>query len=240
MHQTNVLTAIRLTALAAAASVFVLVVACGGGDEGQTSATPAATAPSQAAATGTGAVATATPAAAAGLSILAAIPNAPTRAPQPTLAPGVTAAPTPAPPPDVVKEVFFYVDTVTAGPGESKFNVDASKYCTQSSSFRRGMHIVWRVIASDNTGKELHATDVATAVLKVPGAADVNFRFGLHGGATGAWFWTAAWDVPPDYPLGAVDFTVQFTTNGGKSGTFKQIPVSNAASKIESRLQIVG
>ncbi|MDO8615260.1 MAG: hypothetical protein Q7T33_05930 [Dehalococcoidia bacterium] len=239
MHRTNVLTAIRLTALAATASVLVLVMACGGGEDKDTTATPAAATPTEAAAAGTPA-ATATPAAAAGLPILAAIPNAPTRAPRPTLAPGVTAAPTPAPPPDVVREVFFYVDTVTAGAGESKFNVDADRYCTQSSSFRRGMHIVWRVIASDNTGKELHATDVATAVLKVPGAEDVTFKFGLHGGATGAWFWTAAWDVPPDYPLGAVDFTVEFTTNDGKSGAFKQIPVSNAASKIESRLQIVG
>ena len=222
-----------MAALAATASVLVLVVACAGGDEKETTPTSAPATPTEAAAA-------ATPAPAAGLTILAAVPNAPTRVPRATptpLPPGVPAPTEPVPPAPAVREIFFYVDTVTAGAGESKFNVDADRYCVISSTFRRGMHIVWRVIASDNTGTELQADDIEEAVLQLPHGEDVNFRFGKHGEV---WFWTAAWDVPPDYPLGHVDFTVQFTTKDGRSGTYKQIPVSAPERSIESRLQIIG
>lgn len=239
MFRKSVLRAIRLTALAATASVLVLVMACGGGEDEEPTAAPDAATPTEAAAE-TPTAATETPAAAT-LPILAAVPNAPPREPPPTPDPNETPPPDPIPPAPEVREIFFYVDTVTAGAGESDFNVDADKYCTISSLFRRGMHIVWRVIASDNTGTELQGDDVAEAVLKVPGAEDVNFRFGKHGASEDApWFWTAAWDVPPDYPLGHVDFTVQFTTTDGRSGTFKQIPVSAPDRGIESRLQIIG
>ena len=169
------------------------------------------------------------------------IPNAPPRAPAPPPQPGTTPPPPPVPPAPKTVPLFFYVDTVTAGPGESKYNVDASRYCQISGTFKRGMHIVWRMeVVETSTGKVLQATDVKSAALKLPNGETKNFNYGRHGATADApWFWTTAWDVTPDYPLGTLDFTVEVTTNDGKMGTFKQIPVSAPERGIESRLTIV-
>ncbi|MBI2831855.1 MAG: hypothetical protein HYX79_06340 [Chloroflexi bacterium] len=175
-------------------------------------------------------------------SVMSVVPNAPPRQPPPPPKPG-DPPPPPKPTPPAAKTVplFFYVDTVTAGAGESKFNVDASRYCAISGVFQRGMHIVWRMEVIDtSTGKVLQATDVKSAALKLPHGENKNFNFGRHGATEDSpWFWTSAWDVPMDYPLGVLDFTVEVTTNDGKTGTFKQIPVSAPDRGIESRLTIV-
>lgn len=173
--------------------------------------------------------------------VLSVRPNAPPRQPAPAPVPGTPTPSKPTPPPATVVPLFFYVDTVTAGPGESKYNVDASRYCVISSTFKRGMHLVWRMeVVETSSGKVLQATDVKSAVLKLPHGETKNFNFGRHGATeTSPWFWTAAWDAPPDYPLGVLDFSIEVTTNDGKSGTFKQIPVSAPERGIESRLTIV-
>ena len=60
--------------------------------------------------------------------VLSVIPNAPPRQPPPAPKPGdPPPPPKPTPPPAKVVPLFFYVDTVTAGKGESKYNVDASR-----------------------------------------------------------------------------------------------------------------
>jgi hypothetical protein len=122
-----------------------------------------------------------------------------------------------------VKALFLDVNTVTAGPAESKYNVDADKYCVLSSTFKRGMHIVWLMEAFDaSTGKELQPDDVKEAVLKLPHGETTSFRYGRHGSTADApWFWSAAWDVPPDYPLGVLDYEVSVTSSADKRATFK-------------------
>jgi hypothetical protein len=175
--------------------------------------------------------------------LLSVILNAPTPVPPTPRPAGVT--PTPPPPPATpapaqTKEIIFYVDTVTSSAGESPLHVDADRYCTQSSAFRRGMHVVFRVTAFDNTGKELQPADMQSAVLKVPGNDDLKLNYGQH--APGIWFWTVAWNVPLDYPLGVVDFSVVFATNSGKTGTFKQLQIGGnpGSPLVESRLSVVG
>ncbi len=158
-------------------------------------------------------------------------PNAPPRQPPPPPSPGATPAPAPKPP--VVKTVplAFYVDTVTAGPGESKFNVDASVGCARTGLFKRGMHIVWRMEVIDTgSSKVLQDVDVDSAVVKVPQGPEVKLRYGRHGATDDSpWFWTAAWDVPMDYPLGTVDYSITVTTKAGKTGTFKELRLLSAA-----------
>src|SRR3989304_9943005 len=73
------------------------------------------------------------------------IPNAPPRAPRPQPPPGTSPPPPPKPPAPKTVPLYFYVDTVTAGAGESKYNVDGSRYCIISSVFKRGQRIVWRM-----------------------------------------------------------------------------------------------
>ncbi|MFQ5854477.1 MAG: hypothetical protein ACE5LU_02375 [Anaerolineae bacterium] len=160
------------------------------------------------------------------------IPDAPPRATRTPPPPGFT----PPPPPEMPASytdplpLFFYVDTVTAGPGESKYNVDASLGCRRSSVFRRGMHIVWRMEVVDTaTGSRLSDNEVDRAVLKLPHGEDINFRFSRHGRTDDApWFWTAAWDAPLDYPLGVIDYTIEVVTKDGKAGTFKELPIEPA------------
>lgn len=155
--------------------------------------------------------------------IIGAVPNAPPR-PAPTPTPqGFVAPPPPQPPAAESKTLFLDVNTITAGPGESKYNVDADKYCALSTVFKRGMHLVWLMEAFDaSTGKELQTADVREAVVKLPNGDTAGFRYGRHGTTDNApWFWSAAWDIPPDYPLGILDYVVEVTTATGKKETYK-------------------
>jgi hypothetical protein len=175
--------------------------------------------------------------------ILGGIPNSPPRATATPLPAGVTA--TAAPPPAAPgapqkKQIMFYVDTVTSGPGESLVNVDPNVSCAQTSMFARGMHVVFRLMAYDNTGTELQTGNVDSLVLHINGK-DVNFRYGRHGTGTPgeAWFWTATWDIPADQPLGVVEYSIDAKTKSGLAGTFKPLAISAPDKFEESRLQVV-
>jgi len=164
--------------------------------------------------------------------IMAAVPNAPPRATPTPLPPGATPAPKPQPP-EMTKPIGFYVDTVTAGLGESQFKVDANLTCVRLSAFKRGMHVVWRMHMVDtSTGKVIQTTDVDRAVLKLPNGETRNFAYGRHGATDDTWIWTTAWDVPMDYPLGNVDYTIEVATKSGKTGTFKEIPVNGSLLQV--------
>jgi len=164
------------------------------------------------------------------LSVWSAIPNATPRPTATPLPPGVTPAPTPTPPAAKVVPLAFYVDTVTSGGGESKYNVNASLSCMRTGVFKRGQAITFRMEVTDtSSGKVLQAADVDTAVLKLPNGENLNFRYGRHGAtATAPWFWAVRWDIPADYPLGYINYTIDVTTKSGKSGTFKEMVLESA------------
>ncbi len=171
----------------------------------------------------------------ASIPILGAYGNAPPRpaAATPTPLPaGATAPPppTPIPAPLVTVPLFAHIETVTSGPGESKFNVDPSLSCVKSGLFTRGQHIVWRMEVVDTATGKILTGDDATAKLKLPNGEEFTLRYARHGtpggDALASWFWTAAWDVPMDYPLGVLDYKVTVTTKSGKEVTFGDpIPV---------------
>jgi hypothetical protein len=186
----------------------------------------------------------------AGGTILLAAKPVPSPTPRPTATPlpaGATPAPRPTPPASYYEPLALYVyaDTVTAGPNESKYNIDATGIkaasCVITGVFARGMHLVWRFEVVDaSTGKRLTDADVASAAVRLPDGTEIKGRFGRHGSTdTSPWFWTAAWDVPLDYPLGALDWTIAVSTKDGKTGAFKLWTVSIPDRGIESRTQIV-
>lgn len=227
-----------LGATVGVALVATFAVACTG-DEKETP-TPTTTAPAATQTVTSGATTTASPAPAAAelvwpekwrkgtVPILGSIRNAPARVTPTPLPAGVTATPAPpaaTPPPAQKVPIAFYVDTVTAGAGESPFNVDATIGCARTSMFSRGMRIVWRLSAFDNTGTELQPATIESLVLKV-GGKDANFRYGRHGDA--GWFWTATYDVPMDTPLGTLDWTVEAKTKSGATATYKEWAVFTA------------
>jgi len=167
---------------------------------------------------------------AAKLAILSSKPDAPPRATPTPRPPGVTPPPPPVPPASKTVPIGFYVDTVTSGFGESKFNIDPNLSCVRSGVFKRGMHIVWRMQTTDtSSGKILQTVDMEKAVVKLPGGEERRFGFGRHGPtAESPWFWTAAWDVPMDYPLGTIDYSIEVTTKDGKVGVFKELAVESS------------
>ncbi|MBI3537135.1 MAG: hypothetical protein HY070_06230 [Chloroflexi bacterium] len=193
------------------------------------------------------------PAATSNAGVLLGARPAPTAAPRATntpLPPGFTPPP---PPPAPVPPNSFYdaiklyvrVDTVTSGAGESSFNFDASGItnpsCVQTSVFKRGMRIVFRFEVLDaTTGKRLTDQEVASAAVKLPTGEEIKGRFGRHGSTNDSpWFWTASFDIPLNYPLGVLDWTLNVSTKDGKSIAYKPWAISNPDRGSESRTQII-
>jgi hypothetical protein len=68
----------------------------------------------------------------------------------------------------------------------------------------------------------------------------VNFRYSRHGSTDDApWFWAAAWDIPPDYPLGVLDYEVSVTSTTDKSATVKAWGAHLPERNISNRLTII-
>ncbi len=165
--------------------------------------------------------------------VLSAVPDAPPRQLPPPPSPGTKPPPPPTLPAAKTVPIFFYVDTVTANGGESKYKVDANLGCVRTGAFKRGQRIVWRMEVIDtSTGKILQAADVKSAVLMFPHGENLAFRYSRHGAFQNSpWFWALGWDVPSDYPLGYIDYTIQVITNDGKVGTFKEMTVLPETAK---------
>ena len=112
-------------------------------------------------------------------------------------------------------DVALFVDAVNASPPQRPVG------CTQTNVFKLGEKIVVRGFGydlSDNT--VLSMANVSDAHFSIPGATDTLLNWGSHG-ATGqkVYYWTGAWAIPLDYPLGDMNIHVVYTTLLGKTGT---------------------
>jgi len=91
--------------------------------------------------------------------------------------------------------------------------------CTQTNVFHRGEQFVLRTWGFDlSTGQVLSLDNVTEAHFTVPGQSNVTLNWGSHG-AMKVFFWTNAWNIPKDYPLGDVVVKVSFTLTTGKVAT---------------------
>ena len=90
--------------------------------------------------------------------------------------------------------------------------------CTQTNIYKRGEQFVVRSQGFDLTsGDVLSSANVDTAIAQIPGGRAVTLNWGSHGGATGkVWYWTGAWSIPTDYPLGDTKVHVVFKTDDGQ------------------------
>jgi hypothetical protein len=123
-------------------------------------------------------------------------------------------------------DVAVYADTVSSSRGDVKL----ARVCTQTNNFPRKARVVFRAWAVDTkTGKPIGGADVQYAYVKIPGQPNLKLGFGPHGAVGNkVQFWSAAWAVPPEYPLGVVAFRVVFKTVDGRFGIFTQPPFSSA------------
>jgi hypothetical protein len=94
--------------------------------------------------------------------------------------------------------------------------------CTQTNVYKRGEQFVLRSWGADLVSGDVLSTDnVDTAMATIPGAPNLTLNWGAHG-VTGSqvWYWTGAWNIPTDYPLGDANVHVVFKTMDGKIGTY--------------------
>ena len=121
-------------------------------------------------------------------------------------------------------DVLLYVDTVN---GTSRAPGTAARPrggCTQTNVYTRGEQQVFRVWGTQaGTGDVLSTENVAYAYVTVPGLpANLKLNWGAHGATTNrVYFWTAAWILPADYPLGEATAKIVFKTEEGTFGTYE-------------------
>lgn len=182
-----------------------------------------------------------------GVTTLIGVKPEPTRAPAPPPTPlpaGATPPPKPTPPPSVYETVgpyHVYVE-VLATTTPSKFGLASTVACTPSSVFKRGQKMVWRFEVIDTaTGKRVTDKDEAALKVLLPHGEDITARWSARGGGRvpGApWMWSAAWDIPLDYPIGGVDYAITITKGGG-TVTWKPPSLVTADGSTDTRPKII-
>ena len=119
--------------------------------------------------------------------------------------------------------MFLYADTVngTRPAGAKPRPVG----CTQTNTFKRGEQLVFRIWGSEaSTGSILSTENVKYAYVKIPGQPFAGLNWGAHGATTNrVWFWTAAWNIPADFPLGTTTFRIVFKTEANKFGIYDHV-----------------
>jgi hypothetical protein len=135
---------------------------------------------------------------------------------------------------------FFYVETLTSA-GPSRYGLVPTVPCVQSGVFKRGMRLVFRYeILDTSTGKRVTDKDGAITKVRLQHGEELTARWAIRGSVAAlpdsAWMWDVAWDIPPDYPVGSLDYTILVTTNDGRTGTFtppiQKTPTSDTRVRI--------
>lgn len=124
-------------------------------------------------------------------------------------------------------DVFIYADTVTS----SSTKPTPAKVCSQTNFFNRGARVVFRMWGNEAaTGLALTTDNVKYAYVKIAGQPNLKLTFGKHGKlATSPWFWSAAWAIPADYPIGAVSWRIVVKTKANKFGAFDPSALSESS-----------
>src|ERR1044071_5883232 len=139
--------------------------------------------------------------------------------PPPAAAPPRPPQTTPASYYEPVGPFFFYVETLT-GNGPSKYGFSPTVSCIQSGVFKRGMRLVVRFEVLDtSTGKRVTNKDGVNIKMILPHGEEGVARWTIRGSAVAlpdsAWMWDTTWDIPPDYPLGALDYRLTVKMKDG-------------------------
>jgi hypothetical protein len=161
--------------------------------------------------------------------------------PPPPAAPSGQKLTTPASYYEPVGPFFFYVETLTNN-GPSKYGIAPTVSCIQSGVFKRGMRLVVRFEVLDtSTAKRITDKDGATVKMVLPNGEEVVARWTIRGSAVAlpdsAWMWDTTWEIPPDYPVGTLDYKIIVTTKDGRTGTFT--PPMMKTPTADTRVRII-
>jgi hypothetical protein len=136
---------------------------------------------------------------------------------------------------------FFYVETLTSG-NPTKYGVVGTVPCVQTGVFKRGMRLVFRFEVLDtSTGKRVTDRDKASVKVRLPNGEEVSARWAVRGAGgalpDSAWMWDAFWDIPPDYPIGGLDYAILVATADGRKVAFTP-PIQKTATS-DTRIRII-
>jgi hypothetical protein len=114
---------------------------------------------------------------------------------------------------------------VVASASPSEVGLLASPGCVSDSVFKRGMKLVFRFELYDMDNKvRVTSADGSTAQINMPDGSALTAYFRPRGGvganpSTALWMWTTVWQIPTDYPLGPVLYSVDVATPDGRAAT---------------------
>lgn len=146
------------------------------------------------------------------------------------------------PQPDQDSRLFCYVETLTAD-RPSIYGYMAPRGCMPSGAFHRGERMVWRFTILDvANGKDVTSDEAAGVTLVLPYGVEEQSIFKQRGdGRTqdAPWTWEVCWDVPLDYPVGSLDYSIVVKFKDGRRGEWKPPAIVDASRGVDSRPQII-
>lgn len=113
---------------------------------------------------------------------------------------------------------------VLASASPSENGLLASPGCVTDSVYKRGMKLVFRFEVYDLDNKvRVTSADGSTAQVVLPDGQTLQADFAPRGGPgsdpeTAPWTWVAVWQIPTNYPLGPVKYSVEVATPDGRGG----------------------
>lgn len=144
--------------------------------------------------------------------------------------------------PDPENAFFCYVEVLT-GDRPSIYGYQAPKGCVPAAEFRRGELMVIRfVILDTTTGKKVTDNEAQSVKVRLPDGTILDAVYKQRGDgrvASAPWTWDVCWDIPLEYPVGVLDYTILISTKDGRSGTWKPPALVDPVRGIDSRPRIV-
>jgi hypothetical protein len=168
----------------------------------------------------------------------------------PIATPPVAAAPStpPASAPIAASEadgrepIFCYVEVLTAD-RPSVYGYMAARGCVPSGSFKQGERIVWRFVVMDTrTGQRVTDKDAARVSLRLASGEEIPADYKQRGEGSVAdapWTWDVCWDVPLDYPIGVLDYSIHVATKDGRGGSWTPPSLVDPGRGIDTRPQVI-
>lgn len=139
-------------------------------------------------------------------------------------------------------KLFCYVETLTAD-RPSIYGYMAPRGCIPSGVFHRGERMVWRFDILDvSGGKNVTSEEAVSVALKLPYLAEEQAIFKQRGdGLTpeAPWTWEVCWDIPMDYPVGSLDYSIIVNFKDGRKGEWKPPSLVDPSRGVDSRPQVI-
>lgn len=140
------------------------------------------------------------------------------------------------------ERIFCYMEVLTAD-RPSEYGYLAPVGCVPSSAFKQGERIVWRFVVVDvPAGRQLTGDDRSRVELRLPTGEQIQADYKQRGEgrvSDAPWTWDVCWDVPLDYPIGALDYTVHVNFDDGSLGVWSPPAFVDPLRGTDSRPRVI-